>query len=155
MYNIANVILCYFFFNVVGENIKVSEILKYTDTHEYIIHRRSDSSIKIARTSLTLLRSTISVCFFGKYKSASRVKLWVSENRERVRKNKNASCMIYHRYTPISPQALRLSLSPAFFTACNHPFSRSPLFLAQQPLPQLLLPTFEVTSRPFTPSVIS
>lgn len=53
--------------------------------------------------------------------------------------------------TPISPQALGLSFSPA----CDLPSSRSRLFLAQQPLPQLLLPTFEVTSRPFRPSVTS
>lgn len=103
---------------------------------------------------LTLLCLTVSICFFGKYKSASRAKLWGSRNRERIRKNKNASCMIYRRYTytdDLASSSRSLPL-PRMQPSSS---SRSRLFLAQQPFPQLLLPTFEVTSRPFRPSVTS
>lgn len=92
----------------------------------------------------------------------------VQERFGRDRKNKDASCMIYHRYTARSGHKRHLASSfllsslilsppapssPAYSflsTSLNHSF-----FFHQPLLLQLLLPTFEVTSRPFRPSVTS
>lgn len=85
------------------------------------------------------------------------------------RKNKDASCMIYRRYTAIRPQVSPLRAPLIFLihsssprrhllplSACNLLSASQSLFFSHQRLLlQLLLPTFEVTSRPFRPSVTS
>lgn len=58
------------------------------------------------------------------------------------------------RYTPILPQAIQ-SPSVASSTPMHRLLFAQTFFFLQRFLLQLLLPTFEVTSRPFRPSVIS
>lgn len=105
------------------------------------------------------------IYFFGKYKSASRAKLrGIEESRKSSKKQERVmydlSSLYVHNDVASSSSSLPPQhpppLPPLSFTGVQRPLlPRSPLFLAQQPLPQLLLPTFEVTSRPFRPSVTS
>ena len=85
--------------------------------------------------------------FFRKYDSVFKIKNYATSSKER--KNKDVSYMIYHSlYTDFTSSVSVSSCFLLFFLLSN-------TFFLQRFLLQLLLPTFEVTSRPFRPSVIS